>query len=177
MKCAKLTFHWKGFTWVHTQNTDITLPLWTPGWGRGWAHCPTYGILARLCGCASLLSFLPPCTCLWCSTWPLTLLKTWRLSTGTEVRSCDQDRQTLAVMPRSPCLVGDVSASLCASEYSVARPCALWPVLGVTLLSPHPDVSTCVLILPFSSPSGFSRGMISSLGNSLSLSHFPCSCL
>lgn len=56
---------------------------------------------------------------------------------------------------------------------------SLWPILpalGVTLLSPHPDLSTCVLVLPFSS-SGFSKGMISSLGNNLSLSHLPCSCL
>lgn len=151
MKCAKLTFHWKGFTWVYAQNTDITLPLWTSGWGRGWAHCPTYGILARLCGCASLLSFLPPCTCLWHSTWPLTFLKRWRLSTRTKVHSSDQDRHWPWCqeapdwwgMSLHPCV-------LLNTPWPVPVPFAQsrgWPSFLPILTSPHMSLSCCSLLL------------------------------
>ena len=167
--------NWTELNW-YTKHTDITLPLWTSGWERSWAHCPTYWRLACLCSCASqpLLYFLPPGTCLWHSTWPPALLKRWRLSTRTKVHSCGQNRCWPWCQEARDWW--GMSVSLRASKYSVAHPCALSPTLGVTLLSPHPDLSTCVLVLPFSS-SGFSGGMISSFGNNLSLSHFPCSCL
>lgn len=96
IKCVKLTFHWNGFIWLYTQNTQILLCLYELQVGEEaeLTVLHTEDSLASLAVPDSqpLLYFLPPCTCLWHSTWPPALLKRWRLSTRTKVHSCGQNR-------------------------------------------------------------------------------------
>lgn len=96
IKCVKLTFHWKGFTWLYTQNTQILLCLYELPVGEEAEltvlHTEDSLASAAVLDSQPLLYFLPPCSCLWRSTWPPVLLKRWRLFTGTKVHSYDQNK-------------------------------------------------------------------------------------